>query len=414
MQPHKKQALTEDESTVSGTTDHLKGDQGPQSITEHESEDHDESLHIDEKWLVSYADLMTLLFGLFVLLYSLSIQKGGNMKEQLEAMSASFAKNDTTQTNPEWTEEKVQKIIVERDQLQAKVQENSVEVEKLKRSVASLEEEKQKLNEKIIEKEKLTEKKDQPVLDTEALLEKIKKLEKQIEEDKERIAKLEEQALKDKERIVKLEAQALKDKERITKLEEQALKDKERIAKLEDQALKDKALIVKLEEEIKKLKEQLKQALERSEINGGTHNFMMLASKWNTEKHDIDMTVKDPSGRIYSYKKRRHSEGNGEFVLDSRFGPGVEMWQAKRYTVGRYEVRIQLYSTNGNEQDAKIELLAVTNAGNFDFPTLVLNKSQKEIVKFVNINDKGLVEFSDPVAAPVDIRNPAGANEKDK
>lgn len=386
MQPHKKQALTEDESTVSGSTDHLKGDQGPQSITEHESEDHDELLHVDEKWLVSYADLMTLLFGLFVLLYSLSIQKGGNMKEQLEAMSASFAKNDTTQTNPEWTEEKVQKIIVERDQLQAKVQENSVEVEKLKRSIASLEEEKQKLNEKVIEKEKLTEKKDQPVLDTEALLEKIKKLEKQIEEDKERIAKL----------------------------ENQALKDKERIAKLEDQALKDKALIVKLEEEIAKLKEQLKQALKRSEINGGTHNFMMLASKWNTEKHDIDMTVKDPSGHIYSYKKRRHSEGNGEFVLDSRFGPGIEMWQAKRYTVGRYEVRIQLYSTNGNEQDAKIELFAVTNAGNFDFPILVLNKSQKEIVKFVNINDKGLVEFSDPVAAPVDIRNPASADEKDK
>ena len=43
----------------------------------HQDEDHHEVPHVDEKWLVSYSDMMTLLFGLFVMLYSIAMKNKG-------------------------------------------------------------------------------------------------------------------------------------------------------------------------------------------------------------------------------------------------------------------------------------------------------------------------------------------------
>lgn len=40
--------------------------------------------HVDERWLISYADMMTLLFGLFVMLYA--------MTDNFEAVQRSAAK----------------------------------------------------------------------------------------------------------------------------------------------------------------------------------------------------------------------------------------------------------------------------------------------------------------------------------
>lgn len=48
-------------------------------------------LHIDEKWLVSYSDMMTLLFGLFVMLYSIAMEKQGDpaaIRNALKAISS--------------------------------------------------------------------------------------------------------------------------------------------------------------------------------------------------------------------------------------------------------------------------------------------------------------------------------------
>jgi chemotaxis protein MotB len=54
----------------------LKSDDEPHSMP-----------HLDEKWLVSYSDMMTLLFGLFVILFALASEKNGNFQESLKTMS---------------------------------------------------------------------------------------------------------------------------------------------------------------------------------------------------------------------------------------------------------------------------------------------------------------------------------------
>ena len=42
-----------------------------ESLLELSEDSHEPELHADERWLISYADMMTLLFGLFVLLYAM-------------------------------------------------------------------------------------------------------------------------------------------------------------------------------------------------------------------------------------------------------------------------------------------------------------------------------------------------------
>jgi chemotaxis protein MotB len=54
----------------------------------HKKEHHEE--HIDETWLIPYADLLTLLLALFIVLYALVVQDIKKFEEQLLAFSAAF------------------------------------------------------------------------------------------------------------------------------------------------------------------------------------------------------------------------------------------------------------------------------------------------------------------------------------
>jgi flagellar motor protein MotB len=64
--------------------------------------------HIDEKWLVSYSDMMTLLFGLFVMLYSMAIEKKGNMDAELKKIAEEGFQKKKDQVSPEVSQKNIE------------------------------------------------------------------------------------------------------------------------------------------------------------------------------------------------------------------------------------------------------------------------------------------------------------------
>lgn len=85
-----------------------------------ELEPHSDVQHVDEKWLVSYADMMTLLFGLFVMLFALASEKQGNFKEELKQISkAGFEREPQSETKQKISEADLQKTLVELEQLKS-------------------------------------------------------------------------------------------------------------------------------------------------------------------------------------------------------------------------------------------------------------------------------------------------------
>lgn len=114
------------------------------------------------------------------------------------------------------------------------------------------------------------------------------------------------------------------------------------------------------------------------------NNYLMISTSWNTDKHDIDLKVKDPSGTVYTYKAARKPDAVGEFIMDSRTGPGMEAWRSVKFTPGEYEVSVEFYNNYGNDAPASVRLVAATNTGQFELAVFDLDfvKDKTKTLKF--------------------------------
>jgi hypothetical protein len=225
----------------------------------------------DERWLVSYADMMTLLFGLFVMLYS--------MANRFEEVQSSVAQRFSG-----------------------------------KQSAAKLD---------------------------------LAAIERQLEEDRARIE------------AARVRAKALEDELNTTK---EALRVSE--------ARSDE------------LKRELEKA--QAKLAGLKVSPVAIVMRWSTAEHDVDLVVEDPAGREFNFKVRRHEKHPGLFVLDSRRGPGAEVWQSETILRGTYKAHVVFYNPYGNRGPAKITTSVLTSKGSFDYPemTLQFGKSSQVTVRF--------------------------------
>jgi len=87
--------------------------------------------HIDEKWLVSYSDMMTLLFGLFVMLYSIAMEKQGVATKVNAALSQIKIDGQTSEQKESQPVSQNQPAPVEQKQAQSQTQNKINALEKV-------------------------------------------------------------------------------------------------------------------------------------------------------------------------------------------------------------------------------------------------------------------------------------------
>lgn len=344
-------------------------------VQHHESEEEDK-VEVDERWLMTYADKMTLLCGLFIMLFAMSTMDQASQERVKESTKKTFGE-------PASVKEKEKKIQEEKEQKEKEIQE-------IKEQKVILETKVKELEQKVVQTEELRKeieklKQENVTLEKQAnttpdLRLQNMKLEKEVEE----LKKLKTPVVEKKippptpKPKPKVQPQQIDPKE-FTRLEERLEQEVNKVAEIKMKLSAADAQIVELKREI-----------ERSQTSAVTSAFLAFMIKWPTNDHDVDLTVEDPAGRKFDFKNRKYSGHPGMFVLDTRRGPGIEVWQADRIIPGTYKFNFQLYNAYGNKAPCPISGTLFSSKGSVEMPTVTLDTDSRRSGSVrVEIDDQG-------------------------
>ncbi|MCS6818748.1 MAG: hypothetical protein NZ522_02265, partial [Chitinophagales bacterium] len=99
--------------------------------------------------------------------------------------------------------------------------------------------------------------------------------------------------------------------------------------------------------------------------------FMAISTSWqNQGPYDVDLWIREPGGKFYSYQNTTHAGLPGILSVDSKQGPGVELFEILNPPPGEYLIYLNLYA--GNTAQANLRIFY-----------------QKGIKEFENINLQG-------------------------
>jgi chemotaxis protein MotB len=110
---------------------------------------HEEEEHADESWLLPYADLLTLLLALFIVLYSMSAADAAKFEQMSEAFNAAFTSgsgvldhtsavqkdNASSDQSSEQTSEDIPTKKVTKDQQASLIKQEQIDLENLKQQI---------------------------------------------------------------------------------------------------------------------------------------------------------------------------------------------------------------------------------------------------------------------------------------
>ena len=358
----------------------------------------DEEVQLDERWLLSYSDLMTLLFGFFVILYAMSLEN----PKQFDSMVKSLAIGEEQEMAGNADEKDIKEEKSTGEELtKEKFEELSSEILNLKEKNSELEEknafsektqtEQQEVIEKLEQQKALAEQ------NQSEQKEKIETLKKEIAQ----IVKKDSTAIKVpdlQKEIAKKEAknsELTKQNKTLKTQLEQAKASSGQATDLQKELSKEQAQNNELSKQNENLKSQLAQSqaenqqLKKDQSESSQKNdspntsFVSVMIYWTTKDHDIDLSIKSPDGLKYNFKKREFKGKKGKFILDTRRGPGAEIWRQEEMKPGIYTVTISLYSQYSNPKPAIVNGNISTSEGLFDLKKLSLTKkNRKAVIRF--------------------------------
>lgn len=321
------------------------GSSGPAADDEGHFEAKKEHLHEDGHggghggtemgWLVSYADMMTLLFGLFVILFSLATDKPKEMEGILKDASKKYFRSSQVEGSspvaPAGETVKPASLDPRIAELQKVLQQEKLKYDAVKSEFA--------LKIEAVEEEK------------KSLQSKVRNLER------------------------KPAAAAMTT-----------------VPSVSPEQIENKELKQQIEQ-VKAEVESLKSQLDTEKNKTPAQSYMMVLVSWETEKHDLDLHITTPSKKSFNFKKRKIASEPGAFVLDSRYGPGVEVWRAENFTPGRYVAKVSLYNKNGNAASPKLQLNVLTNLQSYKTSVLEIDSGKNEIEIIFDVDKEGAVQL---------------------
>ncbi len=353
----------------------------------------------------SAIDLFASSMGVFIILVVVLFPYFGN-KSKIE-----LSKSDTESIKSLETfktrVKKQEKVISSKN---AKIKEIQKKLEQLTESVQSSS---QNQNQQISsQQEKISELK-KKLEDAQSQLSSNSSLEEILEKKNDTITKLETESNSKNKKISKLE-QEIQSLKEVSQRALASVKDSQSMSTqvsslqkaleaMKDEVKKQKAsqanssqTITDLKEKLEKEKSfssSLEQKLKKNKGQVDGKSFLAVVMKWSTEKHDVDLVLKAPDGKVFDFKHKKYGNSYGEFVLDSRSGPGAEVWQSQQLTPGRYTLTSKLYNTYGNNKPAEVSASLFTKKGKMDIPAFQLSPKKKTNSVSFEVDKEGKIQF---------------------
>lgn len=126
--------------------------------------------------------------------------------------------------------------------------------------------------------------------------------------------------------------------------------------------------------------------------------FLLVLMSWGT-CGDIDLHVKDPAGREFSYRRRSFSGSRAKLEEDNQRGPGNEIWLHPAAEPGTYRVYYRYFRLNSDEgcpdRNTRVRGAVLTPEGRTSLPSRTLRRrGEKPLIATIEVDAEGNMRVS--------------------